>query len=48
MSSLRVNLRLVTILRWVARVWSVLIFVIALLVIVVPDPNVVEPVPCQL
>jgi hypothetical protein len=45
MSSLAVNARLVTIIRWIARVWSILIFLVALLVVVVPDPNVVQPVP---
>ena len=45
MSNLSVKPRLLTIIRWTARIWSILIFVIALLVIVVPDPNVVEPVP---
>jgi len=45
MSSLSVNPRIVTILRWIARVWSILIFLVALLIVVVPDPNVVEPVP---
>jgi len=34
----------VAIIRWIARVWSILIFAIALLIIVVPDPNVVQPV----
>ncbi|MCJ7667472.1 MAG: hypothetical protein MUP04_04170 [Anaerolineae bacterium] len=37
--------RIVTIIRWIARIWSILIFVLALLVIITPDPYVVEPVP---
>jgi len=45
MSSLSVNPHIMTIIRWIARVWSILIFVVALLIIVVPDPNVVQPVP---
>ncbi len=45
MSILSINPRIVTIIRWMARVWSILIFATALLIIVVPDPNVVQPVP---
>ena len=45
MSSTGVNLRIVTIIRWIARVWSVLIFLVALLIVVAPDPYVVQPVP---
>ena len=36
---------MVTILRWVARIWSILVFLFALGVMVAPDPYVVEPVP---
>src|SRR3990170_7178311 len=32
-------------LRWMARIWSILVFVVALLVIFTPDPNATEPVP---
>jgi hypothetical protein len=45
MNSLNINPRIVKIIRWIARVWSILIFVIALLIVVVPDPNIVQPVP---
>ena len=45
MSTLSINPRIVTIIRWIARIWSILIFVIALLIVVLPDPNVVQPVP---
>jgi hypothetical protein len=45
MNDLSVSLRIVAFIRWIARIWSILIFVIALMIIVVPDPNVVEPVP---
>ena len=31
--------------RWIARIWSILLFVVALLTIFVPDPNAIEPVP---
>ncbi len=31
--------------RWVARIWSILVLAVALLVIVAPDPNYVKPVP---
>jgi len=39
------HLRAVTIVRWIARIWSVLLCAIALLVIIVPDPYAVKPVP---
>ena len=45
MGSQSANPRLMTIIRWIARVWSILIFLVALLIVVVPDPNVVQPVP---
>ncbi len=45
MSGSSVNSRMVTILRWFARIWSGLVFVVALLIMVAPDPYVVEPVP---
>jgi len=37
--------RSVKIIRWIARIWSILIFVVALLEIFTPDPNATEPVP---
>ena len=37
--------RSVKIMRWIARIWSILLFVVALLTIFVPDPNAIEPVP---
>ena len=45
MSRWSVNPRIVTIIRWIARIWSILIFALAVLVIRTPDPWVVEPVP---
>ena len=45
MSILSIHPRIVTTIRWVARVWSILIFVVALLIVIAPDPNVVQPVP---
>lgn len=33
------------IIRWIARIWSILVFVVALLEIFTPDPNATEPVP---
>ena len=37
--------RSVIIIRWIARIWSILVFVVALLTIFPPDPNATEPVP---
>jgi hypothetical protein len=31
--------------RWIARIWSILVFTIALLRILTPDPYATEPVP---
>jgi len=45
MSETSVKPIILTILRWIARIWSILIFIVVLLVIIIPDPNVVKPVP---
>ena len=37
--------RSVIIIRWIARIWSFLVFAVAILEIFVPDPNATEPVP---
>jgi len=37
--------RSVIIMRWIARIWSFLVFAVAILEIFVPDPNATEPVP---
>jgi hypothetical protein len=37
--------RSVKITRWIARLWSILVFVVALLIIFTPDPYATEPVP---
>ena len=37
----------VRIIRWIARIWSMLVFVVALLTIVTPDPYASEPVPLE-
>jgi len=37
--------RSVKIIRWIARIWSILIFAFALLRIFTPDPYATEPVP---
>lgn len=39
------NNRVETIIRWVARIWSILIFVFVLLIVVTPDPYLVKPIP---
>ena len=45
MSNVNAGSRSEKIIRWIARIWSILIFVVALLRIFVPDPSVTEPVP---
>jgi hypothetical protein len=35
----------VIIIRWVARTWSILVFIFTLLRIITPDPYATEPVP---
>lgn len=35
----------VKIVRWVARLWSILVFIVALMVIFSPNPQATEPVP---
>ena len=45
MSRWSVNPRIVTIIRWIARIWSILILALAVLVITTPDPYTVQRVP---
>ena len=45
MSRWSVIRRIVTIIRWIARIWSILLFALAVLVITIPDPYIVQPVP---
>ena len=45
MSTVHALPRSVTITRWIARIWSFLVFAVAILEIFVPDPNATEPVP---
>jgi hypothetical protein len=33
--------------RWVARIWSLLVFALALMMIFTPDPYATEPVPAE-
>lgn len=33
--------------KWVARIWSVLLFLMAVLMVIAPDPHTVEPVKLQ-
>ncbi|MBN2550311.1 MAG: hypothetical protein JXB15_14195 [Anaerolineales bacterium] len=35
------------ILRWIARIWSLPVFALALLQISAPDPNITQPVPAE-
>jgi hypothetical protein len=37
--------RYVMIMRWIARIWSIPVFVFVLLILFIPDLNVTEPVP---
>src|SRR4030066_2020518 len=45
MSTAQALPRSVIIIRWIARIWSFLVFAVAILEIFVPDPNATEPVP---
>jgi hypothetical protein len=45
MSGLGAKHRIITIIRWVARIWSIPIFLFVLGNIVASDPNVVRPIP---
>ena len=47
MSNVNAVSRSEKIIRWIARIWSILIFVFALLRIFVPDPYATEPVPAS-
>jgi hypothetical protein len=47
MSTANVVPRSVKIIRWVARIWSILVFVVVLFVIFTPDPCATEPVPFE-
>jgi hypothetical protein len=44
--SQRPTRRTITI-RWVARIWSLLVFALALMMIFTPDPYATEPVPAE-
>jgi|GEM_PF-1279269 len=33
------------VMRWIARIWSILIFTVVLLMFIFPDQNLVQPVP---
>jgi hypothetical protein len=35
----------IKILRWIARIWSLILLVIALMIVIIPDPYATEPVP---
>jgi len=37
----------IKILRWIARIWSILIAIAALMIIFTPDPYATEPVPAE-
>jgi len=39
--------RSVRVIRWIARIWSLLVFAVALLIVVTPDPYATEPVPLE-
>jgi hypothetical protein len=39
--------RSVKIIRWIARIWSILIFGLTLLVMAIPDPYATEPNPAE-
>lgn len=39
--------RSVTLIRWIARIWSLLIFTVVLFMVLTPDPYASEPVPVE-
>jgi len=39
--------RSIGVIRWIARIWSLLVFAVALLIVVTPDPYATEPVPLE-
>lgn len=45
MSTENVIPRSVKIIRWIARIWSIGVIAVALLIIITPDPYATEPVP---
>ena len=47
MSNVNAVSRSVKIYRWIARIWSILIFAFTLLRIFIPDPYATEPVPAS-
>jgi hypothetical protein len=47
MSTVQVMPRSVKIIRWIARIWSLLIFVFVVIRLFLPDPNATEPVPAE-
>ena len=44
MNRLKANPRLVTVLRWTARVWSLVLLATAVLMFIFPDPAETEPI----
>jgi len=47
MNNVKAAPRSVKIIRWIARIWSILIFVFVLMRIFIPDPYATEPVPAE-
>ena len=47
MSTRNVLPRYVKIIRWIARIWSLVIFAVVLMIIFSPDPHSTEPVPFE-
>jgi hypothetical protein len=47
MNALKTSPRRIKVIRWIARIWSLLVFVIVMLIVFTPDPNVTEPVPLE-
>jgi hypothetical protein len=45
MNITNVTPRSVKIIRWIARIWSIPVLVVALFILFIPDSNVTEPVP---
>lgn len=47
MRNVHVSPASIRIIRWIARIWSALLFLFVLLRILTPDPSVTEPVPME-
>jgi len=47
MNTVNPKSRSIKITRWIARIWSLLVFALAILIVSTPDPYTTEPVPAS-